>query len=138
MTGERWGTVAEAVGHYKKTERTIRRWVEVGRLESKDQGGQLFVKLAGEPEAGAPSAGQGEASPAAVQIAELRAQVSAQKALIEQLTSERDFLRQALASAMSSQQKLIEAGGQGAAGGRRWWWPWSKESGRQDTGSTGD
>jgi len=44
------------------------------------------------------------------------------QALLDQVTGERDYLRQALATALALQHRAIEA-----PPARRWRWPWQRE-----------
>jgi len=53
------------------------------------------------------------------QIAALRAELDKCQALAEQLTGERDYLRQALAAALTLQQKALPE-----RTGRTWWAFW--------------
>lgn len=98
----RWVTITQAVGEIQKTERTIRRWVTIGKIPSRREGRKLFVGL--------PAIEKVEqAEPEPLQDTEtLKARLDAQQALIEQLTGERDYLRQILAASVT-QQKLIQS-----------------------------
>ena len=71
----------------------------------------------------------------AVQVAALTATVDGMRVLIEQLTSERDALREqvaALTAALQAEQadrqheRRLLTGGQDAGSRRRWRWPWER------------
>jgi excisionase family DNA binding protein len=114
---ERWVSVAEAAAALDKSDRTIRRMVADGRLTSRKEGARLFVNLADVLPAGADALS--DVSSQDVTIVSLRAEVDKLQALNSQLSDERDFLRSALASAMT---KALEPPRE-----RPWWRFWGSE-----------
>ena len=121
---EQWVTVSEAVGIYGKSERTVRRWVREGKLQSKTERNKLYV-LAPDfaPDLRQAKKGAPDIQELQVKIEKLEMDVEAKAAIIEQLTGERDFLRQAHAASLSQIQILIEAETEKKSG-KKWWRFW--------------
>lgn len=134
MTDERheWVSVSEAVGKLGKSERTIRRWITRGRLPSRDGVDGLEVDIAGKlPLDDRPESGESQAPPdLAGQVAELQAEVRHLQAMLEAVTGERDYLRQAHAAALGTQRLLVENAS--AARSRPWWRFWERDSDSAD------
>lgn len=128
---DKWVTISEAVGLLSLSERTIRRYVADGNLSSRRERGRLWVNLADILPAPATPTPDTPDSPA--KVAKLQAEIDRLQALLQAATEDRDYLRQALATALTTQQKLIEATlptplrqAQDVAARPRWRWPWSK------------
>lgn len=120
---DKWVTISEAVGLLSLSERTIRRYVAIGSLSSWRERGRLWVNLADIlPAAEAPPPGTSGTSSSPAQVAQLQAENARLQALLQAATEDRDYLRQALATALTTQQKLVESG----APARRWRWPWAQ------------
>ena len=121
---ERWIKITDAVGTYGKSERTIRRWVRQGKLESKTERGKLYV-IAPDfmPDLRQAKKGMPDIQELLAKIQKLEMDVEAKQALIDQITSERDFLRQAHAASLSQIQNLIEAQTKEKSG-KKWWRFW--------------
>lgn len=109
----RWVTVSGAVGALGKSERTIRRYIAIKSLPSKLENGKLRVGLPGleqvtpEDKPAQPDDTPAQPDPAR-DVPALQAKLDAQQDIIEQLTGERDYLRQILAGAIL-EQKLIKS-----------------------------
>jgi len=111
--GGQWLTVAGAARLLGKSERTIRRWIDAGRLNTERSGPRLLVRVPDE------LAGQGQATPPdRVTIAVLEARVQALEEHIQQLTADKE--------AWQRQAHMLAAGGsrQIEDGQRRFRWPW--------------
>lgn len=123
--GHLWVSITEAVRLTGKSERTVRRWVAGGRLSIRHDAGLLVVGLPGDLLA---HDRQAEATPdaadMAAEIAALQAQLQACQALAAEVTGERDYLRQALAAALTLQQKQLTE-----HTGRTWWQFWKRGEG---------
>lgn len=163
----RWVTMPEAVAHFGRSERTLRRWMDRGQLRHKNEGGRALVFITALPDTAPDSAGPEpdiapdaapvtpdkgpdsdrptpDSPPDPAEVAQLRADLASAQAALAEVRNERDFLRQALATSMQTQQQLIEgqardagsqsaqsqAGEVGADPGRsgdrrrRWWEFW--------------
>lgn len=59
----------------------------------------------------------------AAQVSQLSATGDVLRQRVEELTSERDYLRSALAAALTLQQKALP---ERTEQGRHWWWPWGR------------
>lgn len=95
-----WVTIATATDLLQKSDRTIRRWIEGGKLPSQRQpDNSLLVDISGFE---IPTVDTKD-------INAMRARLDLLEAQNALLTSERDFLRSALAAAMDTQRALIEA-----------------------------
>ena len=110
---ERWVTVAEAATLLDKSARTIRRMVSDGRLSGQRVDRRIMVNVAPV----LPSDDNIDNLRSEVDI--LRTRVAVLEQQVDMLTGERDYLRQALATALRLAQPAIEAPRR-----RRWWPPW--------------
>lgn len=99
---DRWVTIQQAAQHFGRSERTIRRWLASGQMTGRQAGGRTYVRLNVTPDSAGQMSESGRPDDSQVVIAELRAK-------LEEVTSERDYLRQMLAASLASNQKLIEA-----------------------------
>jgi len=110
--GHIWTSVAEAARLLRKSERTIRRWVSANKLPCKDNTGQKLVGLAPELVEASASAGQktdmSDMARLREEAARLRTENEKLSTIVRQLSEERDYLRQALAVALSNQRLLVE------------------------------
>jgi len=134
MTGQddthAWHTIPGAARLMGKSERTIRRKIAAGRLTTKHEGDALLVDLTGIPLlspdelAAAPDTADilAERDRLAAERDRLTAEVAHLSQRVDDLTGERDYLRQALATSLALQQRAIEA-----PPARRWRWPWQRE-----------
>lgn len=104
----RWVTIPEAVAHFDRNERTIRRWIKRGTIRHKNEGGRALVLVYAlsdkgpdrQPDIGPDTDRPGpDITPA--ELVRLKAEVEKLEALLAQSNEERDYLRQALAAAMS-------------------------------------
>ena len=118
---EKWLTVQQAVAHYSKSERSIRRWCREGRFQTRHEKGRLLI-LVPDFEPGAEQA-QAEINALLARIDQLELDNEAKKALIEQLSGERDYLRQAHMASLAQIQLLVEGQSEakGEAKKRKWW-----------------
>lgn len=91
----RWITVTEAIGIFGVSERTIRRRIATGLLPTKHEGNRVLIYLYDK------SPEESQAAPGSMSGDNLEAEVRRLTGLLSQVESERDFLRQALAAAMS-------------------------------------
>ncbi len=120
---ERWVTVTEAVGILKLSERTIRRYISIKRLSVKKIKKMQHVNISGfTPEIPEPPEPQTE-------IKRLEAEVTRLKSLLEEVSNDRDYLRQINAALLTNQQALIEATTTATETKTRnqWKWPWQKD-----------
>jgi len=125
-----WHTLSEAARLTGKSERTIRRKVAGGRLTTKREGDVLWVDLTGIPLlspdklAATPDTSDilAERDRLAAERDRLAAEVAHLSQRVDDLTGERDYLRSALATSLSLQQRAIEAPAPG-----RWRWPWQRD-----------
>ena len=92
-----WRTISQAAKELSKSERTIRRWVDTGRLPTDRTRTPFAVDVSGEIPA------QSTQEPSTTEVELLRE-------MLDEVRADRDYLRQALATALST-QKLIEAPG---------------------------
>ena len=117
-----WVSVSEAVRLTGKSERTVRRWMAGGKVPTRDNAAGLQVGLTGEMVV---RGRQEEATPdmpdMAARVVELEADARRLQALLEQVTGERDYLRQALAAALTLQQKALPK-----PSGNPWWQFWRR------------
>lgn len=122
-----WVSVSEAVGRLGKTERTVRRWVSGGRLPWRQGATGLEVDVAGfrqaddRPEEAPPDL--------AGQVAALQAEVRHLQAMLDRVTGECDYLRQAHAAALTLQQALPErtvTAGPASPQPAPWWQFWRR------------
>lgn len=133
MTGgndNQWVTIGQAAAILEKSERTIRRWVASGRL-SVDKAAiphkvDIAAELSASDEAAPPDTDQSprtdnDAPDADINGVRLQAEIDRLQALLDDTRADRDYLRQALAAALSD-RKQVEAGQP-----RRWRWPWQRE-----------
>ena len=105
-----WLSVSQAAIRLGKSERTIRRYIDIGRLPIDRTRTPFCVDIGGEvlPQAGGP---------------DTTGEVARLQELLDEVRGERDYLRQALATALST-RKLIAA-----PGARRWWEFWRSGDG---------
>ncbi len=92
----KWITISEAVSYFRVSERTIRRRIATGLLPTKHEGGRVLIYLYDtEPDkSNAPASDVAE-------LVRLQAEVRRLSDLLSQAEGERDYLRQALAAALS-------------------------------------
>ncbi len=126
-------TVAEAARRFGKSPRTIRRWIVEGRLPAIDTPTGKMVDLSGfarPGEDGAPEETIGEKGPdiaaLELEIVRLRGEVAKLDALVQQMSGERDYLRQALAAALGVQKMLLAERSTAARPSRPWWKFWAR------------
>ena len=122
-----WRTITEAATELGRSERTIRRWLESGRVDVDRTKTPLRVNIADELRTVA------ETKP---DLDRLQADIARLEAVLEQVISERDHLRQALdmsQTLLDQQQRLTTTlTGQrliSAPGQRRWWQFWKDAGG---------
>ena len=120
--GGRWVRVTDAAQLLGVSERTIRRWIQAGRLPSDDMGSATRVDVSGERQA------QGPATPDMpdsaghdVELAELRVRVQMLTEQRERLEEQLDHWRRQAEAALVNQRLLLEAPKQ-----RRFRWPWER------------
>lgn len=118
-----WLTISEAAHYFRISERTLRRRIAAGQLPTQKEGGRVLVMVYDSP---ADKGGQADTAPAvSAKLAELEAEVRRLSDLLSQVEGERDYLRQALAAAMSK-IPAIEAGAESKPDPERrpWWKFW--------------
>lgn len=117
----RWITISEAVSHFRVSERTIRRRIAAGQLPTKHEGGRVLIYLYDTP----PDKGQAAAADLA-ELACLQAEVRRLSDLLSRADEERDYLRQALAAALSKIPAIEARTGDDPESkpGRPWWKFW--------------
>jgi len=112
---DRWVTISEATSLLGKSDRTIRRYVSDGSMPSRKKGGRVYVNVLGfpivEPEPDTESE---------FDIKELKAEVDRLRALLKEVSGERDYLRQLVAVTFTEQKRL-------EPGRRPWWQFWKTE-----------
>jgi hypothetical protein len=114
---DKWMTISQAVAETGKSERTIRRWIATHRLPTQRKAGRLLVNLADiGPDIEQATPATPDTSGA---LSDCQAKVAQLEAVLAEVISERDYLRQAHMMALASNQKLIEAPAR-----RAWRWPW--------------
>jgi len=113
VSDSEWVSISEAAGVLSVSERTVRRRIDRGELESKRDGRRLLVNVAGVVSSEVDTV---------TEITRLRAEVDKLAALVDNLTGERDYLRSALASALQLQTRAIEA-----PKDRQWWQFWRSD-----------
>ena len=133
-TEEYWVTIKEAIQITGKSDRTFRRWVTKGKIPNRKENRKILVDLAAigypyiEPDIDSSQdvldSSQDVIDPQKLIIDSLKAQ-------LEQASSERDFLRQALAAALSK-IPVIEANttppeSKKANTAKGWRWPWGNK-----------
>ena len=108
MTDGKWMTVPDAARLLGKSERTIHRWIDAGKLDTDRAGPRLLVQVPGEI---------GQATPSdKVTIAVLEARVQALEALVQELSTDKQaWMRQA---------HMLAAGGSRQLEAGRFRWPW--------------
>jgi len=96
-----WLTVSEAADRLHRSQRTVRRYIDLGRLPIDRTRTPFCVDIGGEalPQAGKPD------------ISDTTGEVARLQELLDEVRADRDYLRQALATALST-RKLIEAPGE--------------------------
>jgi hypothetical protein len=145
-------SLGEAARRFGKTDRTIRRCVADGRLSAVETPTGTMVDLSGfvqpleeppirmkvpqpspepcgmEPADAAAMAAPGtpDATAWEFEIARLRGEVDKLSALVEQVSGERDYLRQALAASLGMQKALLAERASAAPPIRHWWQFWSR------------
>lgn len=126
-------TVAEAARRFGKSPRTIRRWIVDGRLPAIDTPTGKMVDLSGfarPGEEGASDGIGGEKGPATaaleLEVVRLQGEVAKLDAVVQQMTGERDYLRQALAAALGTQKMLLAERAAAARPLRPWWKFWAR------------
>lgn len=135
----RWVTIPEAVAHFDRNERTIRRWIKRGTIRHKNEGGRALVLVYAlsdkgpdrQPDIGPDTDRPG---PDAAELEAIRGENRELRARLEEVSRQRDYLEQALAAAMSKIPQ-IEARASDpesnldsaiAEKRRRWWWEFWK------------
>jgi excisionase family DNA binding protein len=126
-------TIAEAARRFGKSPRTIRRWIMDGRLPAIDTPTGKMVDLsgfAGPGEDGPPDRTGAEKGPDTaaleLEIIRLQGEVAKLDALVQQMSGERDYLRQALAAALGTQKMLLAERAAAARPSRPWWKFWAR------------
>ncbi len=115
MTDSEWLTATEAAVRLGVSDRTVRRRVAKGVLEAKREDGRLYVKLARQEAA---------TGPTPPEVDKLLAEVASLAKEVDNLTGERDYLRQALAAALGKIPTIAAHASE--AEPRRRWWPWGR------------
>lgn len=117
----RWVTMTEAIAIFGKSERTLRRWVEDGRIEARRERGRVLLLVhVGKADTNRTTA----AAPDRTESADITpAELAELKTRLEEVTRQRDYLEQALAAAMSK-IPAIEAGAESKTPARPWWKFW--------------
>lgn len=119
--GSKWVTMTEAVAIFGKSERTLRRWVEEGRIEARRERGRVLLLVHVTKTAGDRPPGH---APDRTETADITpAELAELKTRLEEVTRQRDYLEGALGAALQTQQKLIEARPYFESP-RRWWEFW--------------
>ena len=114
-----WVTVAIAAERLGKSERTIRRWVASGKIDSDRTTPALRVDIAGRVPAHA------EPTPdAAGEIAGLRGEIERLIALLVATEAERARVWHALGLALSGDRPMLTE--RATSPRRRWRWPWQR------------
>lgn len=120
--GHIWVNVSEAVRLTGKSERTVRRWMTGGKVPTRDTLAGLEVGLTGElVKEGTQATATPDTPDMTTKVTELETSVRHLQALLEQVTGERDYLRQALATSLTT-QKLLP----GADHSHPWWQFWRR------------
>jgi hypothetical protein len=96
--GAIWLTVSQAAIRLGRSERTVRRWVDLGRLPIDKTKTPFVVNIEGEVHTETDTPDTGEPSGEVARLQEL----------LHEIRADRDYLRQALATALST-QAMIEA-----------------------------
>jgi len=112
---ERWITIVEAVAYFDRSDRTLRRWIKTGQISSKKVGGRVLVKVYDTE-----SARESDRPGQAADVSALNAEVARLKEMLTETQTDRDYLRQALAAALSK-IPTIEAVASETKQERRWW-----------------
>ncbi len=115
---ERWITINEAVSYFDRSERTIRRWAKISQIRSKKVHGRVYIAVY-DTATGDRSDNDSQApdtSDTAPEIANLQA-------LLTEAQSERDYLRSALAAALSKIPTIAAVASEvdKPSQARRWW-----------------
>jgi excisionase family DNA binding protein len=121
-----WVTVPEAARLLNVSDRTVYRRIKAGKLQSRDDTGQLMVAVELSDDDAPPAADDAtrrDDDATAVKIATLETRLEAQERLIELLTRQNEQLNTELMAALSKIPRL-EAGDQPDQPRRRWWQFW--------------
>lgn len=120
-----WVTVGEAADALRKSERSVRRWIQREQIPVDRTGPVIRVDISGLVSA-MPT--RGETLPA--EVATLQAENDMLRAEVERLTADNARLweqldkAQSLAMTLAGQSdRLLEAPGR-----KRWRWPWQREA----------
>ena len=117
---DRWVTVSDAARHFGVTERTIYRRIQSGKLTARTDGSQTLVMVETD-----------DIDPASDDDSRAsQAEIALLQELLQEARNERDYLRQALAAALSKIPQ-IEARSDVESSPdqpqrRPWWWPWKR------------
>jgi len=117
---QRWITITDAMTYFDKSDRTIRRWIKTGQISSKKDKGRVFVMVydtGSDTDSDTKTKTPGQAAA----MTALNVEIARLKELLSETRNDRDYLRQALAGLMVTQQKLIEAQTSEQKQERRWW-----------------
>jgi len=106
-----WMTVAEAARTLGVSSRTVRRWAAQGTLQA-DRTRRPYVVLVSDERLA--TTGQ-----VADMTADLQAEIGRLQQRVQELEADKLFLQNALAAAMTTQHRLLEAP-------KRWRWPWQR------------
>ena len=111
--GGQWVTVAQAAQALGVSQRTVRRWAEVGKLPIRRDVRPHVVNIAGQrPDTSDAVAGQ---------VGDLEAEIARLRERVQELVQERDYLRALAGSLAQGQRLMLEARPR-----RRWRWPWHR------------
>ena len=120
-----WLTIKAAAETLGRPERTIRRWATDGKLPADRSGPVILVDIAGHTAATGPAT-TAKVTTTADEMATLRAENETLRAVLAEVRSERDYLRQAHAATVQSVALLTERAGERP---RRFRWPWQRRKG---------
>jgi len=126
MPDPQWMKVSEAAHFLSVSERTIRRWMDEGRLPVDDAGKVKLVDVSGERQAGqAQGPASGQATPDTdrhdSEAAELRLQVKMLGERAERAEQQAEHWRLQAEAALMNQRLLLEDGRR-----RGFRWPWQR------------
>jgi len=105
--------VAEAAQALGVSQRTVRRWAQIGKLPIRRDCRPHVVDIAGQtPDTSDAVAGQ---------VGDLEAEIARLREHVQELVQERDYLRMLAGSLAQGQQRMLEARPR-----RQWRWPWQR------------
>lgn len=126
---EKWVTIREASVTLNRTRRTLRRWVERGKLQIDRSQYPALVDIAGHLRPPGQDASPPLAPPVTVdslqlQVAGLTAEVDRLQERLTEMREERDDWKRAHYMALANVQQLTERAGERPR--RSWRWPWQR------------